>query len=234
MAPLTRYLNPVRVLGDAWDELGILKDRALDRHLRLAVTGLSRSGKTVFITSMVHHLLDGHGLPFLQTVHDGRYLTINVSPRLFQAEGFDRKLLGLLEDVGVAPGSLRVEVTEGTLLADPATVVEVLRRLHDAGVDAALDDFGTGHSSLGQVHRFPLCMMKIDRSFIAPFESGAARPRSSAVIEAVIALGRALDMEIVAEGVETEAQRSLLVSMGCVYGQGYLFGRPQPASYWLA
>ena len=167
-------------------------------------------------------------------VHDGRYLTINVSPRLFQAEGFDRKLLGLLEDVGVAPGSLRVEVTEGTLLADPATVVEVLRRLHDAGVDAALDDFGTGHSSLGQVHRFPLCMMKIDRSFIAPFESGAARPRSSAVIEAVIALGRALDMEIVAEGVETEAQRSLLVSMGCVYGQGYLFGRPQPASYWLA
>jgi uncharacterized protein len=78
LAPLTRYLNPVRVLGDAWDELGILKDRALDRHLRLAVTGLSRSGKTVFITSMVHHLLDGHGLPFLQAVHDGRYLGARV------------------------------------------------------------------------------------------------------------------------------------------------------------
>lgn len=62
------------MLGDAWDELGILTDRALNRHLRLAVTGLSRSGKTVFITSLVHHLLDGHGLPFLQAVHDGRYL----------------------------------------------------------------------------------------------------------------------------------------------------------------
>ena len=68
------YLNPVRVLGDVWDELGILTDRALDRHLSLAVTGLSRSGKTVFITSVVHHLLDGNGLPFLQAVHDGRYL----------------------------------------------------------------------------------------------------------------------------------------------------------------
>jgi EAL domain-containing protein (putative c-di-GMP-specific phosphodiesterase class I) len=75
-------------------------------------------------------------------------------------------------------------------------------------------------------------MIKIDRSFVAPFESGAERPRSSAVIEAILALGRALDMDIVAEGVETEAQRALLVSMGCAHGQGYLFGRPQPASHW--
>ena len=74
MAGLSDLLSPVRVLGDVWDELGILADRALDRHVRLAVTGLSRSGKTVFITSVVHHLLDGHGLPFLQAVHDGRYL----------------------------------------------------------------------------------------------------------------------------------------------------------------
>ena len=74
MATLGNLLNPVRVLGDVWDELGILSDRAMDRHLRLAVTGLSRSGKTVFITSAVSHLLDGNGLPFLQPVHDGRYL----------------------------------------------------------------------------------------------------------------------------------------------------------------
>ena len=74
VAPLIDYLNPVKVLGDVWDELGILKDRALDRHLRLAVTGLSRSGKTVFITSVVNHLIDGQGLPFLQAVHEDRYL----------------------------------------------------------------------------------------------------------------------------------------------------------------
>ena len=74
MSTLVNLLNPVRVLGDVWDELGILSDRAMDRHLRLAVTGLSRSGKTVFITSAISHLLDGYGLPFLQPVHDGRYL----------------------------------------------------------------------------------------------------------------------------------------------------------------
>jgi hypothetical protein len=74
LARVPHLLNPARVLGDVWGELGILTDRALDRHVRLAVTGLSRSGKTVFITSMVHHLLDGHGLPFLEVVHDQRYL----------------------------------------------------------------------------------------------------------------------------------------------------------------
>lgn len=74
MPGLTSYLNPMRALGDAWGELNILTDRALNRHVRLAVTGLSRSGKTVFITSLVHHLLDGHGLPFLEVAHDGRYL----------------------------------------------------------------------------------------------------------------------------------------------------------------
>lgn len=163
---------------------------------------------------------------------DGHYLTINVSPLMFLAEGFDRTLLELLADVAFPAGNLRVEVTEGTLLSDPDAVVEVLQRLQDAGVDAALDDFGTGHSSLGQVHRYPLRMMKIDQSFIAPFASGAQRPRSSAVIQAVLALGRALELDIVAEGIETEAQRAMLVAMGCEYGQGYLFGRPLPAARW--
>lgn len=74
MPAVPSLLNPVRVLGEAWDELGVLTDRALNRHVRLAVTGLSRSGKTVFITSLVYHLLDGHGLPFLEVVHEGRYL----------------------------------------------------------------------------------------------------------------------------------------------------------------
>lgn len=169
----------------------------------------------------------------LELVRDRSYLTINVSPVMILAEGFDRKLLALLGDVGFPARSLRVEVTEGTLLADPDAVVEVLQRLQDAGVDAALDDFGTGHSSLGQVHRYPLRMMKIDQSFIAPFASDAQRPRSTAVIEAVIALGRALDLDIVAEGIETESQRAMLVALGCEYGQGYLFGRPRPASGWL-
>lgn len=98
MASLTSLLNPVQMLGDVWDELGILKDRALDRHLRLAVTGLSRSGKTVFITSMVHHLLDGHGLPFLQAVHEDRYLGARLvddhRPNRFPYQRFHADLIG--------------------------------------------------------------------------------------------------------------------------------------------
>ena len=162
-----------------------------------------------------------------------RYITLNVSPRMFQSDRFDQALLSLLDEAGFDPRRLRVEVTEGTLLADPTSVLRILGTLHAAGIEAALDDFGTGHSSLGQVHRFPVCMIKVDRSFVEPFEARADKPRSSAVIEAILALGRALDMEILAEGVETETQRRLLVAMGCVYGQGFLFGRPQPAAFWL-
>ena len=154
-----------------------------------------------------------------------RYLTLNVSPRLFQHNDFDRRLLDLVHEIGFDPRALRLEVTEGTLLGDPETVVATLHRLREAGIEAALDDFGTGYSSLGHVHRFPLKMIKIDQSFVAPFANGVA-PRSSAVIEAILALGHALGTEIVAEGVETDAQWQVLRSMGCVYAQGYRFARP--------
>ncbi|MBC7990731.1 MAG: EAL domain-containing protein [Luteimonas sp.] len=167
-----------------------------------------------------------------ELVRDGGYITLNVSPRLFQQEDFDRQLLALTTEIGFDPARLRLEVTEGTLLGDPEAMVAVLQRLREANVEAALDDFGTGYSSLGHVHRFPLKMIKIDRSFIAPFSAGVS-PRSSAVIEAILALGHALGVEIVAEGIETEYQREMLTAMGCDYGQGYLFARPQPVDRWL-
>jgi len=167
-----------------------------------------------------------------ELVRDGGYITLNVSPRLFQQEDFDRQLLALTTEIGFDPARLRLEVTEGTLLGDPEAMVAVLQRLREANVEAALDDFGTGYSSLGHVHRFPLKMIKIDRSFIAPFSAGVS-PRSSAVIEAILALGHALGVEIVAEGIETEYQREMLTTMGCDYGQGYLFARPQPVDHWL-
>ncbi|KAF1711841.1 bifunctional diguanylate cyclase/phosphodiesterase [Pseudoxanthomonas sacheonensis] len=165
-------------------------------------------------------------------VRNGGYLTLNVSPRLFQQEDFDRRMLDLTTEIGFDPTHLRLEVTEGTLLGDPEAMVAVLQRLRDANIEAALDDFGTGHSSLGHVQRFPLKMIKIDRSFIAPFAAGAS-PRSSAVIGAILALGHALGVEIVAEGIETRHQREVLATMGCDYGQGYLFGRPHPVDHWL-
>jgi len=165
-------------------------------------------------------------------VRDGSFITLNVSPRLFQHDDFDRRIIALTRQVGFDPARLRLEVTEGTLLGDPEAVVATLGRLREAHIEAALDDFGTGYSSLGHVHHFPLKMIKIDRSFITPFAAGVA-PRSSAVIEAILALGNALGAEIVAEGIETQYQCEVLKAMGCVYGQGYLFAHPEPAEYWL-
>jgi EAL domain-containing protein (putative c-di-GMP-specific phosphodiesterase class I) len=117
--------------------------------------------------------------------------------------------------------------------AIPPPVAKVLQRLREACIEAALDDFGTGYSSLGYVHRFPLKMIKIDQSFVMPLGHEDA-PRSLAVIGAILALARSLGLEVVAEGIETEQQLRILRDMGCVYGQGFLFGRPQPAAYWRA
>ena len=161
-----------------------------------------------------------------------RYLTLNVSPRLFQHTDFDKRLLDLVDEIGfdparAAPGSDRRHAARrsGERGGDAASPGE-------RGIEAALDDFGTGYSSLGHVHQFPLKMIKIDQSFVAPFANGVP-PRSSALIEAILALGNALGTEIVAEGVETDAQWAVLRAMGCVYGQGYRFARPAPADHWL-
>ena len=164
-------------------------------------------------------------------VRAGGYLTINLSARHFQCDQFDARLLALVSETGFDPGKLRIEVTEGTLLGDTDAVIRILERLRAGGVAVALDDFGTGYSSLGYVHRFPLDMIKIDRSFIAPLGESVAE-RSSAIVGAVLALAHSLKLEVVAEGVETAAQRDALLAMGCTHAQGYLFGRPQPAAHW--
>jgi diguanylate cyclase (GGDEF)-like protein len=158
----------------------------------------------------------------------GGYVTVNLSTRHFRHADFDARLQALVGETGCDPRRLRVEVTEGTLLGDTEAVVRILDRLRDGGIDAALDDFGTGYSSLGYLHRFPLRMIKIDRSFIEPLGDPVAG-RSTAIVAAVLALARSLDLEVVAEGVETAAQRDALLAMGCTYGQGWLFGRPAPA-----
>ncbi|QNN48033.1 EAL domain-containing protein [Thermomonas brevis] len=165
-------------------------------------------------------------------VAGGGYVSINISPRHFQYEDFDQRLLELLRDTGLAPAQLRIEVTESTLLGDPEAAARILQRLQDAGVGTALDDFGTGYSSLSYVHRFPLRTIKIDRSFIRDLGQEGAR-RSSAIIEAVQSLARSLSLNVVAEGVETECQRQALLAVGCPHAQGFLFGRPEPASHWL-
>lgn len=211
---LVRWQHPVRGLLAPGDFLPIAEQTGLIESVDWHLYGLACEA----------------GAPL---VHEGGFLTLNVSARHFANGDFDRSLLALLRRTGFDPARLHIEVTESTLLGDPAAVAAILQRLKDAGVGTALDDFGTGYSSLGHVHRFPLSMIKIDRSFTGELDK-AQPSRSVAIIDAVLSLGRALNLDVVAEGVETDAQRQVLLAMGCVYGQGYHFGRPAPAAHWVS
>jgi diguanylate cyclase (GGDEF)-like protein len=158
---------------------------------------------------------------------DGAYVSVNVSARHFRAPDLAEQMLDLMKACSVPPVSVRIEVTEGALLDNPEQIRETLGRLRDAGVLTALDDFGTGYSSLSYLHRFPLHCLKIDRSFVADLRPGETGG-SAAVVRAIRALAGSLDMEVIAEGIETTAQRDFLVELGCELGQGFLFAHPRP------
>jgi EAL domain-containing protein (putative c-di-GMP-specific phosphodiesterase class I) len=158
-----------------------------------------------------------------------QYVTFNLSPRHFRSTDLPRRFLDLLARHGIAAHSARVEVTEGTLLENPEQVCSMIAELREAGILVALDDFGTGYSSLSYLHRFPLHALKIDRSFIANLRPGSTAA-NTAIIRAVIALAQTLGLEVVAEGVETDAQRRCLLELGCEFGQGFLFAAAQPGT----
>ena len=157
----------------------------------------------------------------------GIYVAVNLSPLQVR----DRRIVDVvrdaLRDAAVAPSRLVLEVTEGVLIDDPEETIERIAELHALGVEIALDDFGSGYSNLGYLQRFSFDKLKIDRSFA--FALGSST-NASVIVQAIVALGRALGMRIVAEGIETEEQRVLLRLAGCDEMQGFLFARPAPAT----
>ena len=166
------------------------------------------------------------GRPHPADPRDGLYVSVNVSPVQLREEGFARALRTLLAEVGLPPARLQLELTEGTVMEDPARAVQVLGALSADGVRIALDDFGTGYSSLAYLRTFPIDCIKIDRAFVHDL---GRQDRQAAIVPAIVAIARSLDAVVVAEGVESEAQRQALVTMGCRAMQGYLFSRPLPA-----
>jgi diguanylate cyclase (GGDEF)-like protein len=160
------------------------------------------------------------------------FLSLNVSPRHFRRAEFGVRLLEMLERTGLPPQRVLLELTEGSLIDHPEQVRSILEQLRNAGIGAALDDFGTGYSSLSYLHTFPLRILKVDRSFVAELGKDG-KISSASVVAAVLALARALGMDVVAEGIETDEQRKVLMAMGCDLGQGYLLGRPAPIGHWL-
>ncbi|MFM7269461.1 MAG: putative bifunctional diguanylate cyclase/phosphodiesterase [Cyanobium sp.] len=152
-------------------------------------------------------------------------IAVNVSPLELGEPGFAAGVLDACARSGVDPGLLQLEITETAIIAQPARTAAQLSELREAGIRIHLDDFGTGYSSLSLLSELPVDGIKIDRSFTRAL--GLDRSRT-AVIEAIIRLCRDLGLRVIAEGVESEAQRQLLLSLGCNDGQGYLFGRPGP------
>jgi diguanylate cyclase (GGDEF)-like protein len=154
------------------------------------------------------------------------YVAVNLSPLQVRDASIVELVRSALADSGVPPSRLMLEITEGVLIDNPDEMVKRIEDLHRLGVRIALDDFGSGYSNLGYLQRFPLDKLKIDRSFVIALGNSS---NGGVIIQAIVALGRALGLTIVVEGVETEQQRVLLRLAGCDEMQGYLFARPAPA-----
>lgn len=154
-------------------------------------------------------------------------MAINVAPVEFMQDDFGEKLLARLAGHGLPPTAVELELTEHVLYQNSTHFIHrALCLLHKAGVAITLDDFGTGYSSLGFLRDFPVSSVKIDRSFIAPL---CEEPAMSVIVEAIIRFGQAISVDVVAEGIETEAQSAYLKRMGCPTGQGYLYCPPVAA-----
>jgi len=154
------------------------------------------------------------------------YISVNISPRQFRSDKFLTVLDEALALSGTAGRNLVLEITEGTLMVDPVHAETVLSRMAERGARIAIDDFGTGYSSLAYLKRFPISVLKVDRAFVKDLP---AAEKDAAICKAVLDLAKHLDLSVVAEGVETEAQLAFLDSLGCQYIQGYLTGKPMPA-----
>ncbi|MFT4241571.1 MAG: EAL domain-containing protein [Acidovorax sp.] len=154
-------------------------------------------------------------------------LAVNVSPRQFHQSGFVAQVLAALAVTGADGRSLKLELTEGLLLADVEDTIQKMGQLRGYGVGFSLDDFGTGYSSLAYLKRLPLDQLKIDQSFVRDVLTD---PNDAAIARTVVALGTSLGLRVIAEGVETEAQREFLERHQCHAWQGYLFSPPVPAA----
>ncbi|OBQ63703.1 putative bifunctional diguanylate cyclase/phosphodiesterase [Mesorhizobium erdmanii] len=156
---------------------------------------------------------------------NGHKIAVNLSPVQLAHADLAKLVHQILVETGLSPKRLELELTESTIVADKVRTLHVLRQIKALGVTIAIDDFGTGYSSLDTLRSFPFDKIKLDRSFMADVERS---PQAKAIIRAVLTLGRSLDIPVLAEGVETHVQLTILQVEGCNEAQGYFLGRPKP------
>jgi EAL domain-containing protein (putative c-di-GMP-specific phosphodiesterase class I) len=154
-------------------------------------------------------------------------MSVNLSARQLADDGTVDRLCAVLRDSGLPPRAVDLEITEGHAVVQSPEMAARLARIRAAGFGLAIDDFGVGYSSLSYLARLPVTRLKIDRSFVSAMDEGA---HQGAIIRSVVAIGQALQLSVVAEGIETAEQARRLGEIGCTLAQGWLFGRPMPAA----
>jgi EAL domain-containing protein (putative c-di-GMP-specific phosphodiesterase class I) len=150
-------------------------------------------------------------------------IAVNVSTRQFNQDDFVEQIRSVLKRSGANPRRLKLEITESMLVSNVEDVIAKMNALKSIGVGFSLDDFGTGYSSLSYLKRLPLDQLKIDQGFVRDI---LVDPNDAAIAKTVVALANSMNLSVIAEGVETQAQRDMLASLGCRNYQGYFFGRP--------
>ena len=154
-------------------------------------------------------------------------IAVNLSAVQFRQARLPEWVSQILDEVGLPPHCLELELTEGVAMENPLAAIAVINDLHERGIRLAIDDFGTGYSSLSYLKRFKVSRLKIDQSFVRDI---ARDPEDEAIVEAIIGLSKSLGLQTIAEGVETAEQLAFLRAKGCHEAQGYYFAKPLPAA----
>ncbi len=152
-------------------------------------------------------------------------MSVNLSGKHFAHGNLVEQIQKVLQETGLSPTCLKLELTESAVMENAETAIRMLKQLRELGIQISIDDFGTGYSSLSYLHRFPINTLKVDRSFVSTMEDGT---ENGEIVRTIIALAKSLNLNVIAEGIESIHQLHQLRVLGCEYGQGYLFSRPVP------
>ena len=154
-------------------------------------------------------------------------LSVNLSGVQFSQADLCDQFKIILEEFDLSGRYIKLEITESIMIEEVEEAIAILKRLKSLGLQISIDDFGTGYSSLSYLHRFPLDSLKVDRSFVSPLVEGDEKSPYTQIVRTIVALGQSLNLKVIAEGIETQSQLNILRNLGCDYGQGYFFGKPQ-------
>lgn len=233
---LSLYFQPQAVTGDSIEQSEIIGFEALARWMH-PVRGFISPADFIPLAEESGLIVEMGEWILRQACREAAswprplQVAVNLSPVQFTHGDLVGLVHSILLETGLAPGRLELEITEGVLIEDFDRGLALLRRLKALGVRVSMDDFGSGYSSLSYLQAFPFDMIKIDRAFVLNL---GRNPQSAAIVRAVIGLGHAMEMSIVAEGVETADQLGFLAGQGCDAVQGYLIGKPLPIDKYAA